>query len=324
MTIPAEASLLRLLLCGLLLAAPEAMGQTTNTKPPSPPPAHKATPVVRPHGATHPQKPPPKPPAAAPAPQPPAPPPPEPPKPTEAETAKGSNTGLPLPRFAALRSDEVNLRAGPGTRYPIEWIYKRRELPVQIQREFEVWRLVQDPDGIKGWVHQATLTGRRSFIVTGVRCDATAGRSRQRLGGGGAEAGGDRTHQVLCRRLRLVPGSGGRLPRLSQARPVLGHTAWRDGHSLRAQFHVLFMVSGNQNRQGAGVHDYPSIPRVAARHAGRDDPRRPGPRGRPRHRAEVPLSIAGLPDTPERTTRRAALRSETALAPVSPTIPVPR
>jgi SH3-like domain-containing protein len=29
-----------------------------------------------------------------------------------------------------------------------------------------VWRLVQDPDGIKGWVHQATLTGRRSFIIT--------------------------------------------------------------------------------------------------------------------------------------------------------------
>ena len=90
---------------------------------------------------------------------------------------KGSATNLPLPRFAALRSDEVNLRAGPGTRYPIEWVYKRRELPVEIQREFEVWRLVQDPDGIKGWVHQATLTGRRSFIVTGA--DATLRRDAQ-------------------------------------------------------------------------------------------------------------------------------------------------
>ena len=168
MTIPVAASLLGLLLCGVLLAAPEAMGQTTNAKPPpTPPSAHKPTPVVRPHGPTHAQKPPPKPPAAAPAAPPPPAPPPEPPKATEADTTKGSNTGLPLPRFAALRSDEVNLRAGPGTRYPIQWVYKRRELPVQIQREFEVWRLVQDPDGIKGWVHQATLTGRRSFIVTG-------------------------------------------------------------------------------------------------------------------------------------------------------------
>jgi SH3-like domain-containing protein len=77
----------------------------------------------------------------------------------------GSVTGLPIPRFAALRSDDVNLRTGPGLRYPTDWVYKRRDLPVQIEREFDVWRLVRDPDGIKGWVHQSNLTGRRSFIV---------------------------------------------------------------------------------------------------------------------------------------------------------------
>ncbi len=74
-------------------------------------------------------------------------------------------TGLALPRFAALRADDVNLRAGPGDRYPIEWLYKRRGMPVEIEREFEVWRLVTVPDGTKGWVHQATLMGRRDFIV---------------------------------------------------------------------------------------------------------------------------------------------------------------
>lgn len=84
-----------------------------------------------------------------------------------AEATKGSNTGLPLPRFAALKTDEVNLRTGPGVRYPIDWVYKRRDLPVKIEREFEVWRLVADAEGVKGWVHQATLTGRRSFMVTG-------------------------------------------------------------------------------------------------------------------------------------------------------------
>jgi SH3-like domain-containing protein len=158
------ASLLRSLVCGLLLAAPAAMAQTTAGKPPL---KQKPTPVLQPHGATHAQKPKPKPPTAAAPPPAPAPAPVEPPKPPEADVAKGSNSGLPLPRFASLRSDEVNLRAGPGTRYPIDWIYKRRDLPVEIEREFEVWRLVQDPDGTKGWVHQATLTGRRSFIVTG-------------------------------------------------------------------------------------------------------------------------------------------------------------
>ncbi|WP_408887904.1 SH3 domain-containing protein [Novacetimonas maltaceti] len=80
---------------------------------------------------------------------------------------KGSVTGLPLPRFAAFRADEVNLRAGPGQRYPIDWVYHRRGLPVKIEREFDVWRLVEDADGQKGWVHQATLVGTRTFVIPG-------------------------------------------------------------------------------------------------------------------------------------------------------------
>jgi SH3-like domain-containing protein len=125
-------------------------------------PAHhaaKPVPVLRPpHAVAHP-------PAAAPAPVP-APDAPVAPA-VPAEPAKGSNTGLPLPRFVSLKTDEVNLRSGPGLRYPIEWVYKRRDLPVEIQREFEVWRLVADSEGVKGWVHQATLVGRRTFVVQG-------------------------------------------------------------------------------------------------------------------------------------------------------------
>jgi len=187
MSVSLSVRFVRLLLCGMLVTTPGAMAQTPATQPATQQqPKPKQTPVVRPHGPTHAQKPPAKappkspakvlPPAPAPAPVP-APAPAEEQKPPETEVNKGSATGLPLPRFAALRSDEVNLRAGPGTRYPIDWIYKRRDLPVEIQREFEVWRLVQDPDGIKGWVHQATLTGRRSFIVIGG--DATMRRDPQ-------------------------------------------------------------------------------------------------------------------------------------------------
>lgn len=91
------------------------------------------------------------------------PPPPLPPKPPV-----GLSTGLPLPRFAALRADEVNMRAGPGTQYPIDWVFKRQDMPVEIEREFDVWRLVEAPDGTKGWVHQATLVGSRMFFVPGV------------------------------------------------------------------------------------------------------------------------------------------------------------
>ena len=125
----------------------------------------KPTPVVQAPPNTHAEHKVPAPPAAAtppPAPATAAPPPAVPPAPD-----KGSVTGLRLPRFAALRSDEVNMRVGPGTRFPIEWQYHRRDLPVQILREVEVWRLVEDQDGVKGWVHQATLVGRRSFVVQG-------------------------------------------------------------------------------------------------------------------------------------------------------------
>ena len=76
------------------------------------------------------------------------------------------STGLPLPRFASLRANEVYMRSGPGTRYPIEWIYRRRGLPVQIIAEFDTWRKVRDWNGAVGWIHRAMLTGKRTAITT--------------------------------------------------------------------------------------------------------------------------------------------------------------
>lgn len=93
---------------------------------------------------------------------------PEPPQPAPAappQPAVGSVTGLALPRFAALRSDEVNMRVGPSTTYPIEWTFQRRDLPVQIIGEFQLWRRIRDVDGAEGWVHSSTLSGRRTVLV---------------------------------------------------------------------------------------------------------------------------------------------------------------
>lgn len=72
-----------------------------------------------------------------------------------------------VPRFATLRSGEVNMRTGPGTRYPIEWVYTRRGLPVEVTAEYDIWRRVRDPEGIEGWVHKTELTGKRAAVVTG-------------------------------------------------------------------------------------------------------------------------------------------------------------
>jgi SH3-like domain-containing protein len=162
-------------------AAPPA--QTTNsathsTKPVAKPPvkkkaAAKKTPIVAPrHGAAvrkgvHPKAPvtAPKTTATAPAAKPAAKPaaPAKPAIPAD----EGTVTHLHLPRYVSLRSDEVNMRAGPAERFPILWVYRRKELPVKIEREFDVWRLVEDMDGIKGWMHQATLTGKRTLVITG-------------------------------------------------------------------------------------------------------------------------------------------------------------
>lgn len=75
-----------------------------------------------------------------------------------------------IPRFVSLRANEVNVRTGPGTRFPIKWVLKRRALPVEIVAEFENWRKIRDWQNGTGWVHQGTLTGKRTvFIVDQTR-----------------------------------------------------------------------------------------------------------------------------------------------------------
>jgi SH3-like domain-containing protein len=76
-------------------------------------------------------------------------------------------TGLPVPRYASLRSDEVNMRSGPGQRYPVEWVYKRKGMPVEITAEFDTWRRIRDVHGAEGWVHQTNLSGKRILLVVG-------------------------------------------------------------------------------------------------------------------------------------------------------------
>ena len=80
--------------------------------------------------------------------------------------AQKRGSGLPIPRFASLRSDEVNVRTGPGTRYPVDWVFRRKGMPVEIVAEFENWRKVRDWQGASGWVHQSLLTGKRGFLIS--------------------------------------------------------------------------------------------------------------------------------------------------------------
>jgi len=57
------------------------------------------------------------------------------------------------------------MRTGPGRQYPIDWVYQRRGLPVEIVAEFDQWRQVRDHDGTIGWIHQSLLSSRRMVLI---------------------------------------------------------------------------------------------------------------------------------------------------------------
>lgn len=84
--------------------------------------------------------------------------------PANAQTKLGPS-GLPLPRFVTVAASEANLRTGPGNRYPIEWVYRRSGLPVEIIAEYDMWRKVRDQDGDEGWMFRGLLSGRRNIVV---------------------------------------------------------------------------------------------------------------------------------------------------------------
>lgn len=76
-------------------------------------------------------------------------------------------TPFPLPRFVSLSQDEVFVRAGPGQQYPIQWVYTRRDYPVEVVLEFGNWRKIKDIEGEEGWVFHALLSGKRTGIIVG-------------------------------------------------------------------------------------------------------------------------------------------------------------
>lgn len=72
-----------------------------------------------------------------------------------------------IPRFVSLKSNKTNVRVGPGANYPIEWVFVRARLPLEITAEFERWRKIRALDGTEGWVHQNMLVATRRGIIQG-------------------------------------------------------------------------------------------------------------------------------------------------------------
>lgn len=83
-------------------------------------------------------------------------------------TALPAHAALDLkpPYWASLKANEVYMRVGPGEDYRINWIYHRQHLPLKVLRIMQNWRLVEDPQGARGWIMVNMLViGHDGFVI---------------------------------------------------------------------------------------------------------------------------------------------------------------
>lgn len=105
-----------------------------------------------------------------------------------------------VPYWASLRGKDVNMRVGPGEDYRINWRYHREDLPMKVLRTMDGWRLVQDPDGARGWMLARFLKRERGAIV-----------QRGKGGAGGLAEMRDKPDAGARLLWRLEPGVTGKL-----------------------------------------------------------------------------------------------------------------
>ena len=84
--------------------------------------------------------------------------------PAAGQADRPTPSGLPVPRWVSLKFDKVYARAGPGEDHQLLWVYRVRNLPVQVIQETADWRRVCDPEGGLAWVHKRTTDGRRMVM----------------------------------------------------------------------------------------------------------------------------------------------------------------
>ena len=77
----------------------------------------------------------------------------------------GKETGLEIPRYVSLKSNDANIRVGPSMNYPIEIKYIIKNYPLKVIDEYEEWRKVEDFKKNIGWIHKSLISGSRTGII---------------------------------------------------------------------------------------------------------------------------------------------------------------
>ena len=81
-----------------------------------------------------------------------------------ADKEKPSPSGLPVPRYISLKSNDVNARYAPEGDAPVRWVYHTKGLPVQVLAETPDWRRICDPEHGVAWIHRSNTDGRRMVM----------------------------------------------------------------------------------------------------------------------------------------------------------------
>ena len=150
-----------------------------------------------------------------------------------AEQGPPGTSGLPVPRFVSLKSDKVNVRAGPNKDHDVAWVYNRAALPVEVTAEFETWRRIRDWEGAEGWVYHSLLSGKRTALVS----PQSKGKDELLLAARQAERRERRDRKAAAWRARerealpgrLVPPRRRGLRRLDRANAAVGRLSEREG-----------------------------------------------------------------------------------------------
>ena len=77
----------------------------------------------------------------------------------------GKETGLEIPRYVSLKSNDANIRVGPSMNYPIVVKYIIKNYPLKVLEEYNEWRKVEDFKKNVGWIHKSLISGTRTGIV---------------------------------------------------------------------------------------------------------------------------------------------------------------
>lgn len=86
---------------------------------------------------------------------------------TEAEASPTVVDGKVFPRYASLKKSEVNVRSGPGNKYPILWVYQRTGYPVQLLTKYDNYYKLRDVEGEEGWVYVGMVSPKLTALVGG-------------------------------------------------------------------------------------------------------------------------------------------------------------